>query len=146
MTRSGIAAEVRGCMSLAEMGKYVLRLSENIPNLIDEIYIEGKPYRELLKFKIGETKPRGYPDVYFDGQTWDFKAPTYQNVDSLRQLIKESRKADNVIFVVSCFNDTLVVHSARGRECGRRKDNATLYELPNVYYLLENQLTEIWIK
>lgn len=146
MTRNGIAAEVRGCMSLAKMGKHVLRLPENIPNLIDEIFIEGKPYRELLKFRIGETKPRGYPDVYFDGQTWDFKAPTYQNVDSVRQLIKESRKADNVIFVVSNFYDIAAVHSAIGRECGRRKGNVTLNELPNVYYLLENQLTEIWIK
>lgn len=110
------------------------------------IFIEGKPYRELLKFRIGETKPRGYPDVYFDGQTWDFKAPTYQNVDSVRQLIKESRKADNVIFVVSNFYDIAAVHSAIGRECGRRKGSVTLNELPNVYYLLENQLTEIWIK
>lgn len=146
MARSGIAAEVRGCLRLAEMGKHVLRLPENIPNLIDEIFIEGKPYRELLKFKEGKMIPRGYPDVYFDGQTWDFKAPTYQNVDSVRQLIKESRKADNVIFVVSNFDDIAAVHSAIGRECGRRKGNVTLNELPNVYYLLENQLTEIWIK
>ena len=146
MRRSGIVAEVEGCLSLAEMGKRVLRLPENIPYLIDEVVIDGMPYRELLKFKVGETKPRGYPDVYFDGMTWDFKAPTYQNVESIRQLIKEGRKADNVIFVVSCDDEISVVASAIGREYGNRKNGISWTELPDVYYLFDNQLSGIWIK
>lgn len=43
MTRPGIAAEVRGCRVLAELGKHVLRLPENIPNLIDKYLLKGNP-------------------------------------------------------------------------------------------------------
>lgn len=146
MSRSGIVAEVKGCYALAEMGKHVLRLPENIPNQLDCVLIDGKPYRKLLKYKNGEMKPRGYPDVYFDGQTWDFKAPSYQNVESVRQLIREGRKADNVIFVVSNTSDLTAVVSASGREYGFRKANKTWQDMPNVYYLLDNQLCEVMVK
>lgn len=146
MTRSGIVAEVKGCRILAEMGKHVLRLPENIPNFLDDTFIDGKPYCELLKFKAGEKHPRGYPDAYFDGQTWDFKETFTDNIDTIRQLFKNGRKADNVIFVVSSYADVSIVNSAVGRECGRRKCNGTWRELPNVYYLLEKRLLEIWIK
>lgn len=144
--RPGIIAEENACLELARLGKHVLRLPDNVLKLIDGITIDGKKYLELLKFKPGALKPRGYPDAYFDGQTWDFKAPTYQNVDSLRQQIKESRKADNVIFVMTDPNNIKNVFSAIGRECGRRSCNTTWKELPNVYYLLENKLVEIWKK
>ena len=83
---------------LASMGKHVLRLPENIPDLIDNISIIGIPFRKLLKFKPNESNPRGYPDAYFDGQTWDFKTSTFKNEDSLRQTIKDGRKAQNIIF------------------------------------------------
>ena len=126
--------------------RFISKRHENIPDLIDDVVIDGKPYRALLKFKEGETNPRGYPDVYFDRQTWDFKAPTYQNVESIRQLIKEGRKADNVIFVVSCEDDVLAVTSAIGREYGNRKSSASWQELPDIYYLFDNQLFGIWVK
>ena len=144
--RPGIIAEENACLELAKLGKHVLRLPDNVLKLIDEITIDGKKYRELLKFKPGALKPRGYPDAYFDGQTWDFKAPTYQNVDSLRQLIKESRKADNVVFVMSDPDSIKTVFSAIGRECGRRSSSNTWKELPDVFYLLKNQLAEVWKK
>lgn len=146
MTRSGIVAEVKGCRALAEMGKHVLRLPENIPDMLDKVVIAGKPYRELLKYKEGEKKPRGYPDVYFDGQTWDFKAPTYQNVESVRQLIREGRKADNVIFVASNIDNVSIIVTAIGREYGFRKSTGTWREIPNVFYLLDNHLGVVWIK
>ena len=38
------------------------------------------------------------PDVYFDGMTWDFKAPTYQNVETDPDLIKAYR----FITIISC--------------------------------------------
>ena len=79
LRRPGIVAEASACMELASKGKRVLRLPENIPELIDNIIIEGKPFRELLKYKQGATKPRGYPDMYYDSQTWDFKAPEFNN-------------------------------------------------------------------
>lgn len=54
-----------------------------------------KEYHELLKYKLGNNNPRGYPDAYFDAQTWDFKTSTYNNVETIRQLInleKEKRQ------------------------------------------------------
>lgn len=101
LRRSGIAAEVKACFKLATMGEHILRLPENVPNFIDNIIIEGKPYRELLKFKANAKDPRGYPDAYFNGQTWDFKVSKSKKEDTLRQLIKEGRKADNIIFITN---------------------------------------------
>lgn len=144
--RSGIAAEVKACLELALMGKHVLRLPENIPELIDKINILGNSYRDLLKFKPGETNPRGYPDAYFDGQTWDFKITKSKNEDTLRQIFKDGRKADNIVFVVSEWNEIVRIKSAIGREYGSRKENKSWVELPNVYYLLNNQLLDIWVK
>ena len=148
LRRSGIAAEVRACFDLAKLGKHVLRLPENIPNLIDNITIEGIPYRELLKFKPGEIHPRGYPDAYFDGQTWDFKTSLFSNDDTLRHRIKDGRKADNVIFLSgdNAQANIRAIHSAIGREYGSRLSNSTWNELPNVYYLFKYQLIKIWEK
>lgn len=52
-----------------------------------------KDNRELLKNKKGEKKPRGYPDVYFDRQTWDFKGPTFQH---------RNKKSENLFFPNLC--------------------------------------------
>ena len=144
---AGIAAEVRACFELASIGKHILRLPENIPELIDDITIDGRPYREHLKFKPGETNPRGYPDAYFDGQTWDFKSPEFNNnIDSLRQLIKDGRKADSIIFIVKKEGDIRMVEEALFREIGRRRKDNSWHELPNVYYLLNGELICLWKK
>jgi hypothetical protein len=42
INRPGIVAEIKGCRALAILGKHVLRLPENVANLIDTIVIEGK--------------------------------------------------------------------------------------------------------
>ena len=144
LSRSGIVAEVKGCFSLAEMGKHVLRLPENIPDLIDDVVIDGKPYRALLKFKEGATKPRGYPDVYFDGQTWDFKETATENIDTIRQLIKDGRKADNVIFVSVSDEGMKAIEIAMQRELGRQRGKGTWQELPNLYCLKERQMICFW--
>ena len=147
LRRPGIAAEVMACQKLAEIGKHVLRLPENVPKLIDDISIVGTPYRELLKFKSGEKDPRGYPDAYFDGQTWDFKAPEFQNnVDSLRQLIKDGRKASNVIFIAKNPSNIRLLREALFREIGRQKKNGLWLELPNIYYMLNNSCKCLWKK
>ena len=148
LRRPGIAAEVRACFDLAKIGKHVLRLPENIPDLIDEIIIAGIPYRKLLKFKTGEINPRGYPDAYFDGETWDFKTSTFKNDDTLRHRIKDGRKADNVIFLSDDDSDSIIsaIKAAGGREVGSRITDVSWIELPNIYYLSENQLILIWHK
>ena len=147
MTRTGIAAEVNTCLLLASLGKRVLRLPENVPGKIDEITIDGKKYRDLLKFKPGKDNPRGYPDAYFDGQTWDVKAPEFNNnVDSLRQLIKDGRKADNVIFIVRNESDIRDIREAIFREIGRHKNDGQWRDLPNIYYLQGDKLVCLWEK
>ena len=146
LNRPGIVAEIKGCRALAVLGKHVLRLPENVANLIDTIVIDGKSYSDLLKFKQGAIRPRGYPDAYFDGQTWDFKTSAYQNIESVRQLFKDGRKADNVIFVANCVKDIKTIRIAVERETGRQRNNGTWGELPDVYCLFESELKAIWIK
>ena len=148
LKRPGIAAEVKGCYELAQIGKHILRLPENIPNQIDSIIIDGKPYRALLKFKPESRKPKGYPDAYFDGQTWDFKTSSFTKEDSLRQTIKEGRKADNIIFLSSINSPSIItiIKRAIGREFGSRIKDESWKDLPNVYYLSQNQWTMIWHK
>lgn len=138
----GIAAEVKACLELALLGKHILRLPENIPNLIDKISINGKPYREILKFKQSETEPRGYPDAYFDGKTWDFKTSSFTNEDTLRHRIKDGRKADNVIFITPDNMATTIdaIKNSFGREKGSRMADGSWKELPDIYYLFQNQL------
>lgn len=145
-SRPGIVAEKKACLELAMIGKHILRLPDNVLKWVDEIMVAGKKYRELLKYKEGQQKPRGYPDVYFDGQTWDFKTSSYNNEDSLRQAIKEGRKADNLIFITNEPKQIVKIGIAIERESGRRFDDNTWIELPDVYYLFENQLIALWQK
>ena len=146
LKRPGIAAEVKACHELARIGKRILRLPENTPNQIDSIIIDGKTYRELLKFKPGSGKPRGYPDAYFDGQTWDFKAPGFKKDDTIRQLIKNGRKADNLIFITEYSNHIESTKKAIGREYGKRITDNSWIDLPNVYCQSQGELIQIWIK
>ena len=142
----GIAAEVNACFELAHLGKQILRLPENIQSLIDSVVINGKPYRELLKFKPRSERPRGYPDAYFDGQTWDFKTSSFGNEDSLRQTIKEGRKADNIVFLTSMDIQTKIIEKVINRENGIRKADGSWIEQPNVYSIHNKRLIKIWNK
>ena len=146
MKRPGIVAEVKACLELAEMGKQILRLPENVLDKIDTIFIDGKRFRELLKFKPGETKPRGYPDVYFDGETWDFKTSSYEKEDTVRQHIKDGRKADNVIFIIKEWRDAEVINNSLRSEIGMRKRNGSWSDLPNVYCWVCGTMVKLWGK
>lgn len=146
MNRDGVAKEVKACFELAKLGKHILRLPENVFDKIDILQIADRPYRLLLKFKNNFKRPRGYPDVYFDGKTWDFKTSTFQNEDSLRQTIKEGRKADNIIFIINKASDYTMLGKAIKSEMGRRKKDGSWNELPNIYSWFQGNLDEIWIK
>ena len=146
MKRHGIAVEVMMCELLAVTGKRILRLPENVFDKIDSILIDGKKYRELLKFKKDILKPRGYPDVYFDGQTWDFKTSTFENEDSLRQTIKDGRKADNVIVLVETLAHIGKLEKVIHREIGMRKQDGSWIELPDVYCFYRGHLVSVWHK
>lgn len=144
--RFGIAAEVNACDSLAISGKRIFRLPENVLDKIDDIIIDGRKYRNLLKFNNGENKPRGYPDAYFDGQTWDFKAPLYNKVESIRKLIKDGRKADNIIFIIVNEQNIEMIKSALNRELGNQTKWGSWNDLPDIYYLSNGQLFSVWKK
>lgn len=146
MKRHGIAVEVEACLHLALIGKRILRLPENVYDKIDTIVISGMKYRELLNFKKDAVKPRGYPDVYFDGQTWDFKTSTFENEDSLRQTIKDGRKADNVIFLVGSFSQVEKLEKVIHREIGMRIKDGSWLELPNVFCIHGGQIITVWHK
>lgn len=144
--RTGIVAEVNACFELAKTGKHVLRLPENVPALINTISIDGRSYCELLKYKLGNNNPRGYPDAYFDAQTWDFKTSTYNNVETIRQLIKDGRKANNVIFIMTDIQQINKIQNAIDREVGNRlRDNSWIL-LPDVFYLIDGKLSALWKK
>ena len=144
--RTGIVAEVNACFELAKTGKHVLRLPENVLALINTIFIDGRSYRELLKYKFGNNNPRGYPDAYFDDQTWDFKTSTYNNVETIRQLIKDGRKANNVIFIMTDKQQINVIQNAIDREVGNRLCDNSWILLPDVFYLIEGKLSVLWKK
>ena len=146
MKRYGIAKEVATCLELAEKGKRLLRLPENTLDKIDKIIIDGQTFRRLLKFKPGYNKPKGYPDVYFDGRTWDFKTSTFKNEDSLRQTIKDGRKADGIIFIVNKEDDFSMIIKAIKSEIGRREKDGTWVELPDVFAWFQGEIREVWNK
>ena len=100
----------------------------------------------MLKYKRDVLKPRGYPDVYFDGQTWDFKTSSFENEDSLRQTIKEGRKADNVIFLVESLTHIEKLEKVIHREIGMRKQDGSWVELPDVYCYFKGDLINVWHK
>ena len=147
MKREGIAKEVLSCLALANNGKRILRLPENTLDKIDFIMIDGQPYRNLLKFTAGSEKPKGYPDAYFEGQTWDFKTSTFKNEDSLRHAIKDGRKADNIIFIVNSEEREIeMIEKAIKSEIGRRKKDNAWLELPDVYVLVQGEIVAVWNK
>ena len=146
LTVPGIKAEADACITLANWGKKVFRLPENVFNLIDKITLNGINYRELLKFKTNCKEPQGYPDVFFDNQTWDFKKSEYHNANSIRKLILDGRKADNVVFIIENKGQLDMISEALTREIGSRRKKGRSNELPNVYYLWGRELVCLWGK
>ena len=92
-------------------------------------------------------RPKGYPDAYFDGQTWDFKTSTFKNEDSLRHAIKDGMKADNIIFIVNSIElEIEMIKKAIKSEIGRRKKDEAWMELPDVYVLVQGEIKALWNK
>ena len=143
LKRAGIRQEVLVSEILAMQGNEVYRLPENVLSKIDEITILGKPYREYLKFKGGSEVPRGYPDLLFNGETWDVKYIN-GNVETIRKAIKDGRKADNVIFYAEDFIREKDVKDAIEREVGKYNSiGKNTNELPNVYMFDGEKLVRI---
>ena len=79
------------------------------------------------------------PDVKFDGKTWDIKYIDIANQQSIRNDIKDARKADNVIFYFMVENQYDNLLNAIRREVGRFEKNNKIGELPDIYYIGGNR-------
>ena len=138
----GVYGENKVNELLAKAGKRIYRLPENIS---DDTLIFGRPYKDLLKYKEN-GKPYGYPDDYFDGQTWDIKSIKTANEDSVREHFRNGRKADNVIFYFNAkieFKDFTI---AIRKEIGFRKSIGKVLSMPDIYLINNGCLTLFWNK
>ncbi len=142
----GHEAEVDVNKRLASHGMNILRLPDNVPTLVDEIIVDGKPYRSLLKYEDGKETPVGYPDNYMRKETWDIKYIGNANEGTIRKYIWEARKADNVIFFDGGTMKMDIIKTAALREFGKRRKMGTNHVLPNVYYEENGILIPLWEK
>ena len=81
------------------------------------------------------------PDVKFDNKTWDIKLIDNANETTIRNNIKDARKAENVIFYWDYSIEKLeYLRSAIIREVGRHRKYNRTHEIPNIYYIEKNGL------
>jgi len=138
----GVHGETTTNDLLVKSGKCIIRMPENID---DNTIVLGRPYKELLKYKDNGER-YGYPDDYFDGQTWDVKKIDDANENTIRGYIKNGRKADNVIMYFQIDKTELLIN-AIAREVGKREPLGELNTLPNIYLIDDNgELIEFWNK
>lgn len=68
------------------------------------------------------------------------------NTNSVRKLILDGRKADNVVFIIEKSEHKDMISEAITREVGNRLKTGKHKELPDVYYLWGNELCCLWNK
>ena len=96
---------------------------------------------------LPEGSYRKSPDIYFDNQTWDIKLIDKANEETIRNYIKDARKADNAIFYWN-ENDKLdELKSAVTRSIGYFNKKNELNSMPNIYYVNKDGILKfIFIK
>ncbi|MDR1592369.1 MAG: hypothetical protein LBS16_05745 [Prevotellaceae bacterium] len=91
----------------------------------------------------GNTKS---PDVKFDGKTWDVKYIEKASEHTIRDAIRDARKADNVIFYFTDESKSVLLNSAIVREVGRFLKGQT-DRIPDIYYIDKSGLLRLlWEK
>ena len=89
---------------------------------------------------------RKSPDIKFDNQTWDIKFIDNANEQTIRNHIKDAKKADNAIFYFTLESQYLTLLSAIKREVGRYM-KGQMKQLPDIYVIDKNGLfSELWKK
>jgi len=84
------------------------------------------------------------PDLNFDNKTWDIKFINNANETTIRNHIKDARKADNAIFFWDTKDKLFELNSAINREVGRLA-KGQIGRLPDIYYIDENGLLKsLW--
>ena len=111
-----------------------------------------KTVGKLLAMRNGkqvEFLPEGWkkqPDIKFDGKTWDIKFIDHANEQTIRNHIKDARKADNAIFYFTQDEKYLLLCSAIEREVGRYFKGQIRY-LPDIYVVDKSGLLSlVWEK
>ena len=91
----------------------------------------------------GEKKS---PDVFFDNKTWDIKWIDNANETTIRNHIKDARKAENVIFYWNTNEKLIDLTNAANREIGRLI-KGQISNLPDIYYIDNKGLLKLlWKK
>ena len=84
---------------------------------------------------LPESSFKKSPDINFDNQTWDIKLIDNANEETIREAIRDARKAENAIFYWN-ENDKLEdLRNAIIREVGRMRKLNRINELPDIYYM-----------
>ena len=87
------------------------------------------------------------PDIKFDNQTWDIKFIDNANEQTIRNYIKDARKADNAIFYWDKNDKLEALKSAVTRSIGYFKSQNKLNTMPDIYYVSKDGiLKSIFIK
>jgi hypothetical protein len=84
---------------------------------------------------LPESTYQKSPDVNFDNQTWDIKFINNANVETIRNYIKDVRKAENAIFYWNKNDKLNELKGAVARSIGYFKKKNKLHTMPNIYYI-----------
>lgn len=86
-------------------------------------------------------------DLRFDGRTWDVKAINSANIETIRKCIKNARKADCAIFYWDKDNTRLdALFEATNKEIAWMLKTNRENELPDIYYMQNGMLKQLWKK
>ncbi|MDR2027583.1 MAG: hypothetical protein LBQ01_08520 [Prevotellaceae bacterium] len=96
---------------------------------------------------LPENSYQKSPDINFDDQTWDIKLINNASEGTIRNYIKDARKAENVIFYWDENDKLSELKNAVIRNIGYFKKKNTLNTMPNIYYMnKEGVLKSVFIR
>ncbi|MDR1884238.1 MAG: hypothetical protein LBR26_15880 [Prevotella sp.] len=96
---------------------------------------------------LPESSYRKGPDLNFDNQTWDIKFIDNANEETIRNYIKDARKAKNAIFYWNENDKLEKLKKAVERSVGYFKSKNALETMPDIYCMDKNGLLKlIWKK
>ena len=99
-----------------------------------------------VEFLEENSYKKGKPDINFDSSTWDIKYINDANIETIRGAIKDARKAQNAIFYWDKYDRLEDLKIAVIRSIGYFQKKNTLSAMPDIYYIGENRLINIFRK
>ena len=96
---------------------------------------------------LPESSFKKSPDIRFDNQTWDIKLINNANEETIRNYIKDARKAGNAIFYWDKNYKLEDLKNAVVRSIGYFKNKNKLDTMPDIYYVnKDGVLKPVFIK